>query len=507
MTAIKHNHWIRVARSYFVDGFIMVVAFLGGSVIRLGPGWSKEGYDFLQMLTLAVELYWPGMLLGALFFPSCVYVCGLYSPRSFHSGIFQRFLILAICLILTFWVLLAFFYLNFSTRIGRGVMIFTILISTVLVVVHHIHSTIRRRHYRERSIILNMPQMDTFTAEMIDKFLGHDLKFCGFVLKKRDFQNFNSVEDLPVLGTMEQLEEVVELNDISRILCNAEDLSDPRYYRAFCNMRYRGIDVIPLLQHCEEVHQYVPLNLVTNEWLLSASSMPHRLYIRKLKRGSDIAFSLLLLVLMSPVILLTTLGVLLTSGRPILYTQDRIGRFGRTFKVAKFRSMRKDAEKHGAQWSSAKGDSRVTLLGGVLRKYRIDELPQLLNILSGDMSFVGPRPERPEFVQMLNEKLVMNPERLMIQPGLTGWAQVNYPYGASVEDAARKLEYDLYYMKHMSLFLDLFIILDTVRTVLMGGAKLEETARHNRYFLAALNVPGKAAKKHLQKKPPEERGN
>ena len=134
--------------------------------------------------------------------------------------------------------------------------------------------------------------------------------------------------------------------------------------------------------------------------------------------------------------LLAALGVLITSGRPILYRQERVGHFGRSFSVAKFRTMRNDAEKDGAKWSSAKGDSRVTLLGGFFRKYRIDELPQLLNILRGEMSFVGPRPERPEFVDMLNSELELNPERLMVQPGLTGWAQVSYPYG-SVEDASQ----------------------------------------------------------------------
>ncbi len=489
MVAVKHNHWLGVARSYFADGFSLIVAFLAGTIIRLGPDWSKEGLDLAQMVVKSAELYWPGMLLGALFFPASVYVCGLYSPRSFHSAIIQRFLMLGVCLLLTFWVLSAFFYLNFSTKIGRGIMLYTMLICTVMVIVHHIGMTIKRRNYKERCAILNMPQMDSFTVDMINKFLGHDLKFCGFILKKRHHPKFKPVEYLPVLGTIEQLEDIVDTHDITKILCDARDLQDPRYYKRFCNLRYRGIDVVTMLQHCEEVHQYVPLTLVSNEWLMSASTMPHRLYIRKIKRGSDIAFSLLLLVLMSPVILLTTLGVLFTSGRPIFYSQERVGRFGRIFKVSKFRSMRNDAEKDGAQWSSAKGDARVTPLGAFLRKYRIDELPQLINILRGDMSFVGPRPERPEFVEMLNEKLVMNPERLMIQPGLTGWAQVNYPYGASVEDAARKLEYDLYYMKHMSLFLDIFIILDTVRTVLLGGAKLEETARHNRYFITALNNP------------------
>jgi lipopolysaccharide/colanic/teichoic acid biosynthesis glycosyltransferase len=172
--------------------------------------------------------------------------------------------------------------------------------------------------------------------------------------------------------------------------------------------------------------------------------------------------------------------VRLTSQGPIFYRQVRSGRYGKDFEVLKLRTMRVDAEAHGAQWASGRKDSRLTPVGGLLRTFRIDEIPQLWNILQGDMSFVGPRPERPEFVETLSAEIPFFEERLLVQPGLTGWAQVCYPYGASVDDARRKLEYDLYYMKHMSLMLDLFILLDTVRTVVRGGAQRRggEALRH-----------------------------
>lgn len=489
MNGSQTRHWVRVVRSFIADGLILVFAFMAGTLIRLGPEWAKDGYDFLQMLTLSVEEYWPGMLLGGLFFPSSVYICGLYAPKSFHRGILPRFLLLGLCLVLTFWILAALFYLNFSTRIGRGVMLLSIGIGTVLVLLHHLNSTLFRRSFRERCAILNLPQLESFAREEIERFLGPELSFCGFIMEKKAVASFNPLDDLPVLGTIEQLESIVESHEISRILCNSNDLTNPRFYRKFCNLRYSGIEVVSLVQHCEEAHQYVPLDLVTPEWLLAASSMPHRLYIRKLKRAFDIVASLVFLAFLWPLILLVAFGVLVTSGRPVFYRQERVGHFGRRFSVVKFRTMRNDAEQGGAKWSSTKGDSRVTVLGGFLRKYRVDEIPQLLNILRGEMSFVGPRPERPKFVDLLNEQLELNPERLMVQPGLTGWAQVSYPYGASVDDAARKLEYDLYYMKNMSLFLDVFILLDTIRTVLLGGAKAEEAQRHNRYFLSAVRVP------------------
>jgi lipopolysaccharide/colanic/teichoic acid biosynthesis glycosyltransferase len=170
----------------------------------------------------------------------------------------------------------------------------------------------------------------------------------------------------------------------------------------------------------------------------------------------------------------------------LFFRQERIGRFGKRFQILKLRSMRTDAEKNGPQWSSASGDSRVFTGGAFLRKYRIDEIPQLLNILRGDMSFVGPRPEQPAFVETLSKVLPFYEERHMIHPGLTGWAQVSYPYGATTEDAQCKLEYDLYYLKHAGIAFDLLVLLDTVRVVLVGGMK---AARQKRRYPSTITGP------------------
>jgi lipopolysaccharide/colanic/teichoic acid biosynthesis glycosyltransferase len=175
-----------------------------------------------------------------------------------------------------------------------------------------------------------------------------------------------------------------------------------------------------------------------------------------------------LLLLALPVLLLATLAILIETGVPILFTQERVGQAGRTFKVLKLRTMRTDAEGDGvARWATA-GDARVTRVGRILRKLRIDELPQLINVLKGEMSLVGPRPERPAFVQQLREQIRFYELRHSVKPGLTGWAQIRYPYGASVEDARRKLEFDLFYVKNNSLVLDTLILAETVRVVLFG---------------------------------------
>ena len=183
------------------------------------------------------------------------------------------------------------------------------------------------------------------------------------------------------------------------------------------------------------------------------------------KRLFDIAASLLLLVFTLPVIVLFALLVKIDSKGPAFFRQTRVGLYGQPFNLIKLRSMRTDAEAGGAQFAQ-KNDPRVTRIGRIIRKLRIDELPQAWSVLKGEMSFVGPRPERPEFVADLEEQLPYYAERHMVKPGITGWAQINYPYGASLDDSRQKLEYDLYYAKNYTPFLDLLILLQTLRVVL-----------------------------------------
>jgi lipopolysaccharide/colanic/teichoic acid biosynthesis glycosyltransferase len=165
------------------------------------------------------------------------------------------------------------------------------------------------------------------------------------------------------------------------------------------------------------------------------------------------------------------LAIVLESGFPVLFKQDRVGFEGRIFKILKFRSMVQDAEANGPRWAT-QGDARITRVGKILRQYRLDEIPQLVNVLKGDMSLVGPRPERPEFVRMLGEQIPYFVERQSVRPGITGWAQVKYQYAGSVEGAKTKLEYDLFYIKHLSFFLDLTIVLRTIQVVLFARGSL-----------------------------------
>ena len=225
--------------------------------------------------------------------------------------------------------------------------------------------------------------------------------------------------------------------------------------------------IVDIRAFYEHVAHRLPIGLITDEWLLQSEgfSLNTRGSLRRLKRALDVMISLLLLIPAAPVMLITALLIRLESPGPVIYTQSRVGLFEKEFTVYKFRSMRTDAEKNGAVWARAH-DDRVTRVGRVIRKVRIDELPQIWNILKGDMSFIGPRPERMTFVRQLKETIPYYGMRHMVKPGLTGWAQVCYPYGASEDDARRKLEYDLYYIKNMSILLDIHIIFKTVGVVL-----------------------------------------
>lgn len=235
----------------------------------------------------------------------------------------------------------------------------------------------------------------------------------------------------------------------------------------FLDCKAVGVPCTDVLSFYERVLTRIDVDTLKPSWLLFSDGFSNSRRHLFIKRLADLAISVLLLLLLWPVMLLAALAVKLDSRGPALYSQTRVGLNGREFKIYKFRSMRTDAEAKGAVWAKAK-DDRVTRVGAFLRNTRIDELPQLYNVIAGHMSFVGPRPERPEFVKDLAQQIPFYQLRHKVKPGLMGWAQLKYPYGASVEDAKNKLKYDLYYAKNKSLFMDFLIMVQTVEIVLLG---------------------------------------
>ncbi len=451
---ILRKHWFHVSLHFATDSLLFTLAFICAVMLRFG----EEG-------TLSLWVHWPFFVLGGLFFSSATYIAGLYSTHSAGRGVFERSLLLVGCILAAVLVVIGGTYLNSARPLGRGVMLIGALASYVTILLHHVVMLHALRSAKERVAYVVTSAFDEAETRLFANFGGRNLEFVGVVA----FNGYQPQGNLRILGKMEELSALVAREKISRVLCTNKSLSDATLTTHFCKLRYSGISVMPLIALCEEIEQYVPLELISSEWLLNASGEPQLLYIKKLKRFFDIICSALGLLFGAPLIVLAAIAIRLTSPGPILYRQTRNGRFGRAFQMTKLRTMRVDAEKGGAVWSG-KNDPRVTFVGRFLRRYRIDEIPQLWQVLCGHMSFVGPRPERPEIIEQLARDIPFYEERLMVQPGITGWAQVSYPYGASTLDARRKLEYDLYYMKNMSLFLDVFILLDTVRIVLAGGA-------------------------------------
>ena len=238
--------------------------------------------------------------------------------------------------------------------------------------------------------------------------------------------------------------------------------------RELLDCKLYGVRVLDLASHFEQTLGQIRLDSLRAGWLIFGDGFRQGFFRTMIKRAFDIICALVLLAITLPIMLVTAIFIVLESGFPIFYRQERVGLNGRLFNVIKFRSMRTDAEKDGKPRWATGNDARVTRVGRFIRKTRIDELPQLFSVLTGGMSLVGPRPERPYFVDQLTREIPFYAVRHSVKPGVTGWAQVRYHYGASVEDSAEKLQYDLYYVKNHTLFLDLVVLFETVGVVLTG---------------------------------------
>ena len=274
-----------------------------------------------------------------------------------------------------------------------------------------------------------------------------------------------------VSGSSDVAESISDSSDVKpSIAVGTLEKSDQDLIARLLGLRENGEEIIPLLSWCEQELQRIPPELIKAEWLVQAEGFglrPGNLNWR-VKRLCDVFGATALLIVTSPVLVFGGLLIWLEDRGPILYSQIRSGLYGKPMRIWKMRSMKVNAEAHGAQWAS-KRDPRITRVGRILRATRIDELPQLINVINGDLSLIGPRPERPEIEEDLEQQIPHYRVRHWIRPGLSGWAQVCYPYGASIEDSRMKLSYDLYYLRNSNLFLDFLITIKTIR--LVTGAK------------------------------------
>ncbi len=357
-----------------------------------------------------------------------------------------------------------------ATRYGNGVTLLSMLLALTLMICWRlmIHWVMRHPRLGERMLIVGTDRLAREVAKEAMLRLDLGYKVIGFVTESPD-RPTNKLLDPPVLGNVRDLLKMVDRHSIDRVVVALEDRRGHLPVDQLLKIRLEGRAVIEEgTSLYEKLTGKISVQMLRPSWLIFSGGGKRTTFWNSLRRLFNVVLALTGLLLAFPVMVLAALAIRLDSRGPVFYVQERVGRHGRLFHIIKFRSMRVDAEGDGQpQWAQT-DDPRVTRIGRFMRKTRIDEIPQFINVLRGEMSFVGPRAERPFFVERLSEQIPYYEQRHLVEPGLTGWAQVNYGYGASVEDAVQKLQYDLYYIKNVSLLFDLWIILKSIRIVLFG---------------------------------------
>jgi sugar transferase (PEP-CTERM system associated) len=469
---------IRVFRHYIpasllVLGIVEALAFFSamyaGVILRLGV-IAGEDIEHFGGGTSPLFPIWPKAVLYALVMLGTATALGLYQ-RDFRSRDEQWIRIMAafgVGLVAMF----AVFYILPQTLLGRGVLLLTHVVAFVGVcMARAVYFGVTGASRVKRRVLV----LGTGTrAAKVDSLEKHLNGTGGFIvvgyIPTRDGHHF--VEKSKLLSDAAPLCAIAHKHDIDEIVIGVRDRRGGLPMDDVLACKMNGVDVIDLPSFFERETGHVQLQTLNPSWMIFSEGFGRSVWRDRSKRIFDIASSLVLLLITSPFIVLTAALIALESGMPIFYRQQRVGHAGKSFDVLKFRSMRTDAEKDGKpKWASL-NDDRVTRVGKVVRKLRIDELPQIFNVLRGDMSFVGPRPERPFFVEQLANQIPFYSFRHHVKPGITGWAQIRYPYGATVEDAIEKVQYDLYYVKNHTMFLDLVILFQTAQVVIFGkGAR------------------------------------
>ena len=460
------NHYVRIP--FVILGIIEAVAIFV-SVIAANFIYFHRQYDFVEI----VDMNWLKAIVFSVVIIIGFIASGLYQTRLREGGL-GFILRLTAAFLLGLVGVSVIFYVIPQLLMGRGVIAITVTISFILTAALRISIYfVDPEIFKKRILVIGAGKRANTLTELRRKSDQFGFTILGYT-------HFRGEEDVvskdKVINLTMPLVDFVEKNNVDEIVLAIGDRRKGIPMHELLECKMRGVDIIDVITFFERETGKIRLDQLHPSWLLFADGFNQSVFRDFVKRTFDILASAFLLLITWPLIFLTALAIWIESGCkwnvPILFRQVRVGESGRPFQVLKFRSMIVNAEASGkAQWAT-KNDSRVTRVGKFIRKVRIDELPQIYNVLRGDMSFVGPRPERPQFVVTLSEKIPYYSERHNVKPGITGWAQLLYPYGSSEKDAMEKLQFDLYYVKNHSVFLDLLILLQTAEVVIFGrGAR------------------------------------
>lgn len=360
------------------------------------------------------------------------------------------------------------FYMAPSLMVGRGVFGIAIVLSSIFLILWH---TFLRLYLGARAPHTNLLVLGTgnLAREAVKEILAHPelgIKVVGFVDDNPQLTGV-SIVNPKVIGVYQDLPKLVSDHKVDRIVVGLQDRRGKLPIKELLDFKTRGVAIEDATTFYERVAGKIPIENLKPSWMVFNTGFGVTKGALLKKRIISLVVSSVLLILLSPIILLLMILIRLDSKGPIFYRQERIGQDGKIFTLVKFRSMYKNAEEGtGPVWCK-EGDDRITRMGRLMRRTRLDELPQFYNVFRGDMSLVGPRPERPHFVQQLAESIPFYPLRHCVKPGITGWAQINYGYANSLDHTVEKLQYDLFYIKNMSSVLDTLIILETIKTVLV----------------------------------------
>jgi sugar transferase (PEP-CTERM system associated) len=452
---------VRTLLLIIAEALLIFLAMVVAAYLRLG--WSdayfelNEKYGFFKAA------------LVTLFCLAAFYLYDLYDFVVMHD---RRELVLRLVQALGLaWVALAItMYLVPQLMIGRGVTVIALPLALLLMVGWRVcaHWLLGHPEVGEKVLIVGSGPSAVEVAREVLERRDAGYRVVGFVDSQPELVG-QSLINPRVIGLTADLSEITRREGVNRIVVALGERRGQFPTRQLLDLSLSGdVAIEECASFYERLTGRVSLDMMRPSWLIFSSRARQARTSAVMRALFHRGVALVGAFLSLPIALVAAALIKLDSPGPVLYSQERVGKNGRAFRVYKFRSMRTDAERDGPVWASKAGDARTTRVGRVIRKIRVDEIPQFWNILRGDMNFVGPRPERPHFVKQLAEEIPFYEQRHLIPPGLTGWAQIKYPYGASIEDARQKLQYDLYYIKNQSILLDAVILFETVKTILFG---------------------------------------
>ncbi|MFC1534180.1 TIGR03013 family XrtA/PEP-CTERM system glycosyltransferase [Thermodesulfobacteriota bacterium] len=457
------RQYISLRKTIFVfgEGILIYFAVILASFFLLD--WDIGLIDLIEMI-------WAKTLLVAIVTQISLYFSDLYEFKMDDDLIgVATHLIQSIGV--TSIILAIIYFLIPDVIIGRWIFFFSVLFLLLFLVSWRLLYTviITRRLFSEKTLIIGCGELAQGILEEIHnrKDISYDIR--SIINPTPEDQNLkNQLNGIQVCSGFENLYELAKTEDVDSIIVALDQKRGIMPYQELLNCKLNGINIIDGESFYERITGKLLVEKINPSWLIFSDGFIKSRTSRFTKRLVGLILSIIMFISLFPLIILVAITIKLESAGPVFFSQERVGEDGKTFTLYKFRSMRSNAEeKTGPVWAE-NDDPRVTRVGKIIRKLRIDELPQLWNVLKGDMSFVGPRPERPFFVERLKSIVPYYNERQTVKPGVTGWAQVRYPYGATDEDALEKLKYDLYYIKNMSIVMDFIVIFQTVKIVLLG---------------------------------------